>query len=58
MQPEVRTRIEAQAREASAKYEFNGVPTFIVNGEMVHSGFYPWEEMKAMLDARLAKLKK
>jgi len=52
---EVSKQVQKQAQEAGVAYGIDGVPSFIVNGELVHSGFYPWNEIKALLDSKLKK---
>ena len=42
-------------QEAQARYEVSGTPTFVVDGQVVYSGEYPWDHIKPMLDDKLAK---
>lgn len=46
-------RITAVGQDATAQYEINGTPTFIVNGQ-IHSTFANWQELKDYLDSRTA----
>ncbi len=48
-------RTTARAQEAQARYEVSGTPTFVVDGQVVYSGEYPWDHIKPMLDDKLAK---
>ncbi|MBV9540710.1 MAG: DsbA family protein, partial [Alphaproteobacteria bacterium] len=43
----------AVAQDAATRYGISGVPTFVVNGEVLPSGA-PWETVKAKLDSLLA----
>jgi protein-disulfide isomerase len=43
------------AQDATARYAVSGTPTFIVDGENVYSGEWPWDQLKALLDAKLRK---
>ncbi len=43
------------AQDAAARFGVTGTPTFVVDGENVYSGEYPWDQLKALLDAKLAK---
>ncbi|MEJ0025441.1 MAG: thioredoxin domain-containing protein [Rhizomicrobium sp.] len=43
------------AQEGAARYGITGTPTFIVDGQNVYSGEWHWGDMKAALDAKLAK---
>ena len=52
---EVRDQVQKQAQEAGVAYGIDSVPSFIVNGELVHSGFYPWNEVQPMLESKLKK---
>jgi protein-disulfide isomerase len=49
-----RDHITQSRQDAVARYGVSGTPSFVVGGQVVYSGEYPWDEMKAMLDARLA----
>lgn len=48
-------RIVASVNDAMQRYNVNGTPTFVVNNQVVFVGDYPWDKLKAMLDAKLAK---
>ncbi|HEY0107052.1 MAG TPA: thioredoxin domain-containing protein [Rhizomicrobium sp.] len=43
------------AQDATSRFGVNGTPTFIIDGEPVYSGEYPWDLLKDQLDRRLAK---
>ena len=49
------TRITQRAQEAQTRFGVSGTPTFVVDNQVVFVGEYPWDQLKAMLDARLAK---
>ncbi len=42
-------------KDAQAQYGVAGTPTFVIDGEPVYSGEYPWDLLKDQLDRRLAK---
>ncbi|HEX4292841.1 MAG TPA: thioredoxin domain-containing protein [Rhizomicrobium sp.] len=48
-------RITKNAQDAQARFDVSGTPTFVVDGKVVYSGEYPWDLMKAMLDAEGTK---
>ncbi len=48
-------RTTARAQEARDRYDVSGTPTFIADGQVVYSGEYPFDYIKAMLDDKLAK---
>jgi len=43
------------AQDATVRFGVNGTPSFIMDGELVYSGEYPWDRLKALLDAKLQK---
>jgi len=51
---DVRKRVLASAQDAATRYGINGVPTFVINGEVQTPGA-PWVDVKAKLDSLLAK---
>ena len=48
-------RTTARAREAQRLYDVGGTPTFVVDGQVVYTGEYPWDYIKAMVEDKLAK---
>ncbi len=48
-------RITKSAQDAQTRFGVSGTPTFVVDGKVVYSGEYPYDLMKAMLDAEIAK---
>ncbi len=48
-------RTTARAQEAQARFDVTGTPTFVADGQVVYSGEYPFDYIKAMLDDKLAK---
>ncbi|MGB8600617.1 MAG: thioredoxin domain-containing protein [Rhizomicrobium sp.] len=48
-------RLNRNASEAQKKYDLNGVPDIIINGELWRAGGATWEELKEKLDTVLAK---
>ena len=42
-------------QEASVHYGVSGTPTFIIEDKVAFVGEWPWEQMKATLDAKLTK---
>jgi protein-disulfide isomerase len=47
-------RTMAVAQDAGTRYGVTGTPTFVINGEVMEGGA-PWDDVKAKLDATLAK---
>jgi protein-disulfide isomerase len=47
-------RISTVGHDAATRYEINGTPTFIINGQ-IHSPFANWQELKDYLDALATK---
>jgi protein-disulfide isomerase len=47
-------RITKVGQDATTRYNINGTPTFIVNGQ-IHSTFANWQELKDYLDSQLKK---
>jgi protein-disulfide isomerase len=48
-------RITRNAQDAQTRFGVSGTPTFVVDGKVVYSGEYPYDLMKAMLDAEATK---
>ena len=40
--------------DAQTKYNIDGVPTFIINGQ-IHQNFSDWQSLHALLDSMLAE---
>ena len=47
-------RIAKVGQDATTRYNINGTPTFIINGQ-IHSTFANWQELKDYLDSQLKK---
>jgi protein-disulfide isomerase len=53
----VAKNIEQVGEDAEKKFGVSGTPSFVVNGVLVHTGAFPWDDLKAMLDSKLPKKK-
>ncbi len=52
---QTQARITQNQQDAATRYGVTGTPTFVVGDQVVYTGEYPWDQLQAMLDARLAK---
>jgi protein-disulfide isomerase len=55
--PKVQAEVQKAGEDAQNLYEIHGTPSFLFDGDLVRSGEFPWEELKAETDKRLAQKK-